>query len=544
MTLRLRRWLLLILSAAFLHLLLIMPNHPRAVTWQALQMVPLELPVLLLGMLALATRSRLAGWVCAGLLLAVTLLKLADLSVYTAYGRGFDPLADMHLLPAAGMLLTGSIGILGTVAVVAVVGLVLAGMLFLTCGALRLWGRAGQRLPRAVRIGAGTVAMVFAALCATEIRTALNGWKGWQPPGSAFTARLAAENIRDFERSRAAQAEFRRAAAEDPWRDRDGLFARLDGRSVVIVFVESYGRTAFVNPLYAERHERTLSAGQDALADAGLAARSGWLRSPVQGGQSWLAHATLASGVEVSDQRRYRALLASERQTLFMMAIRARYETATVAPAIVLDWPEGPAMGFQRIWAAADLGYAGLPFNWVTMPDQYTLAAYDREVTSDGPLLAEIALISSHAPWTPVPEMLPWDAVGDGSVFNDQASAGPTPREVWSNRDSIRDHFGRTIDYAMQAVLSWAALPRDEAPLIILLGDHQPVEFVAQGGGKDVPVHLIGPPDALRLFDDWDWTDGMIPDPDLPTWPMSAFRDRFLDATSATGDAATQADGS
>ena len=40
-------------------------------------------------------------------------------------------------------------------------------------------------------------------------------------------------------------------------------------------------------------------------------------------------------------------------------------------------------MGFDRILAAADLGYRGLPFNWVTMPDQFTLAAFDRLVRLD-----------------------------------------------------------------------------------------------------------------------------------------------------------------
>ncbi len=543
MTATARRWLALILSLALIDLLLILPNHPRAMTWEALKLVPLELPVLILGMVALGMRSRGLAWIATGFLIFMTLYKLADLAIYIAYGRGFDPLADMHLLRAGAMLLDGSTGLLGTVALIGAALLLIAGLVVLTYRALRVWGRAGASLPRGLRIAAGGVAVVFALLCATEIRTALNGWKGWQPPGSAFTTRLAAENIRDFGRSRAAQAEYRRAASEDAWSGREDIFSKLGGRSVVIVFIESYGRTAFVNPLYSERHAVTMAAGEEDLAAAGLAARSGWLRSPVQGGQSWLAHATLATGTEVSDQRRYRALLASARQTLFTLAARSGYETMAVAPAIVLDWPEGPALGFQQIRAAADLGYEGLPYNWVTMPDQYTLAAFDREPPADKPRLVEIALISSHAPWTPVAELVPWDAVGDGSIFNDQATAGPTPKEVWSNRDSIREYFGLTLDYSLKTVLSWAALPRDDPPLIIVLGDHQPVEFVAQGGGKDVPVHLIGPPEALSLFDDWGWTEGLTPSPDLETWPMRAFRDRFLSATSAL-PADLQADGS
>ncbi len=541
---RLHLWLALFLSAVLVDLVLVLPNHPDALHWPALAMVPLELPVLLLGMLALGGHARPLAIAATAALTLITMLKLADLSAYAAFGRGFDPLADMHLVPAAAHLLRGSAGLAGALAIGAALALLLGGAMILLYRALRLWARSGSRLPRDLRLLAGGAALVFALLCAAEIRTALNGWQGWRPPGSAFTARLTAEHIRSFARARAALAEFERAAAEDPWARRGNLLSKLAGRPVVIVYAESYGRAAFDNPLYAPRHLATLHAGEAALAQAGLAARSGWLASPVQGGQSWLAHATLAAGVQVSDQRRYRAFLASARQTLFTLAARSGYRTMAVAPAIVMDWPEGPAMGFQEIRAAADLGYRGLPFNWVTMPDQYTLAAFDRATLDhEEPLMTEIALISSHAPWTPVPHMVPWEKVGDGSVFDAEATLGPSPKQVWADPDRIRDHYGRSLDYTLRTVLSWATLPRGLPPLLILLGDHQPAEFVAQAGGKDVPIHLIGPADTLRLFDEWGWAEGLQPAAAQEVWPMAAFRDRFLRATSEAG-AEMRADGS
>ena len=520
----------LALSALLIHLVLIQPNHPDALTSGALRRMPLELPVLLLGCLALGGRALplLAALALTGMLV----LKLADFAVFTAFGRGFDPLADLHLLPAGAHLLKGSAGLAGAILVGVSLVVALAGLLALLFLALRVWARAGAGLMAPARLAAGAVAVAFALLSAAEIRTALRGWQGWNPPGDAFTSRLAAEHLRDFERSRAALAEFRAAAGADPWRDRGGVLARLDGRDVILVFVESYGRAAFDNPLYAERHRATLAEGAEALAGAGLAARSGWLTSPVIGGQSWLAHGTLASGLEVNDQTRYRAMLASPRHSLFSLVAGAGYATAAIAPAIVMPWPEAQALGFQSVLAAADLGYAGQPFNWVTMPDQYTLSAFERLVPRDRPLMAEIALISSHAPWTPVAEMIPWEEVGDGRVFDAQATAGPTPREVWADQSRIRDHYARTQDYALQAVLSWAALPRDEAPLLIVLGDHQAAGFVSQVGGRDVPIHLIGPPEVLALFDDWRWSPELVPDAALAPWPMRAFRDRFLEATS------------
>jgi len=528
---RARALVALVLSALLVNLVLIQPNHPEALTWRALRMVPLELPVLLLGALALGGRA--LPLVASLALTAMIILKLADFAVFTAFGRGFDPLADLHLLPAGAHLLRGSAGLAGAVLAGAALVVMLAGLSALLFLALRVWARAGAGLTGPARLAAGAVALAFALLSAAEIRTALNGWQGWNPPGDAFTARLAAEHLRDFERSRAALAEFRAAAGADLWRDREGVLARLDGRDVVIVFVESYGRAAFDNPLYAGRHRATLAEGAEALDRAGLAARSGWLTSSVIGGQSWLAHATLASGLEVNDQTRYRAMLASPRPSLFSLAAGAGYATAAIAPAIVMPWPEAEALGFQSVLAAADLGYVGKPFNWVTMPDQYTLSAFDRLVPREVPLMAEIALISSHAPWTPVAQMIPWEEVGDGRVFDAQATQGPTPREVWADPDRVRDHYARAQDYAVRAVLSWAAQPREKAPLLIVLGDHQAAGFVSQVGGRDVPVHLIGPPEVLALFDDFAWTPGLEPEAALAPWPMRAFRDRFLEATSA-----------
>ncbi|MCA0963930.1 sulfatase-like hydrolase/transferase [Salipiger bermudensis] len=519
-------------SALLIDLVLIQPNHPAALGWGALRLVPLELPVLLLGLLALGRRATGLALVAALALLVMVLVKLADFGVYTAFARSYDPVADLHLLPAGLHLLSGSIGVLGTALLGALLVLALAAVAWLLFLALALWARTGSRLSRPARLAAGIVALVFAGLSAAEIRTALNGWQGWNPPGAAFTSRLAAEHLRDFRRARTALTAFRLASRTDPWDGQGGLLAQLGGRDVVIVFVESYGRAAYDNPLYAARHAETLASGEAALRQAGLEARSGWLRSPVMGGQSWLAHASLVSGLDVSDQTRYRALLTSDRKTLFTLARQAGYQSVAVAPAIVMPWPEGPQLGFETVLAAADLGYAGLPYNWVTMPDQYTLSAYDRLAPPGAPRLTEIALISSHAPWTPVAEMVPWDAVGDGSVFDAQAVAGPSPGEVWADRDSIRDQYGRALDYSIETVLSWAALPRERQPLLIVLGDHQAAGFVSQHGGMDVPVHLIGPPEAVALFEGWGWSSGLTPDPALQSWPMSAFRDRFLEATS------------
>jgi hypothetical protein len=146
--------------------------------------------------------------------------------------------------------------------------------------------------------------------------------------------------------------------------------------------------------------------------------------------------------------------------------------------------------------------------------------------------MAQVALVSSHAPWVPVPDMIDWDALGDGSIFGPQAARGDPPEVVWRDRDRVRDQYRRAIDYTLTAVLDYAA--RQDVPaLMVVLGDHQSAPMISQSDSFDVPVHLIGPPDVLAHFDAWGWTPGLVPDADLTPWPMDAFRDRFLGALSS-----------
>ena len=165
------------------------------------------------------------------------------------------------------------------------------------------------------------------------------------------------------------------------------------------------------------------------------------------------------------------------------------------------------------------------------MPDQFTLAAYGDLLSTDPRAdFTQIALISSHAPWVPIPDMIAWDDVGDGTIFNEMAARGPTPRVLWKNRENVRDAYRRAIDYSLQATFSHIARLGDAAPLVIVVGDHQAAGFVAGSDNRDVPVHMIGPPELIALISDWNWTEGLIPTSDAPVRRMDAFRNDFIAA--------------
>lgn len=526
----------LCLATLALYLVLVQPNHPAALAWDALFVFPLELPVILLILLAFGSgiRGRWLRWVLVVALMVIATLKAADFAMFTALGRGFNPVADLPLLEAGLRLVTGAIGAVLTA------GAVLGALLVVACVGAALWWVMGVWARVDIGRGAARAAAVAAVVCAAvavaEIGQAMGRWSlPFDPPGAAFTARVGAERVVMARATLADLRAFAAAADEDPYADRDGLLADID-RDVLVIFVESYGRASFDTPLHAITHSATLAAAEARLEGLGLAMRSGFLVAPTRGGQSWLSHATFANGLWIADQTSYGAALASGRRTLFHLAEQAGFHTVAVMPQITLDWPEAEFMGFETVLAAEDLGYQGLPFNWVTMPDQYTFAAMDRllaaNASEDRPYFVQIALGSSHAPWVPVPELLDWKDVGDGRVFDAMAEAGDPPDVVWRDRDRVRDQYRKALDYALRVVLDYTAKRAEDPPLILIVGDHQAAAFVALDDRFDVPMHVIGPDVLVDRIADWGWSEGLLPDNAAGARPMSEVRDLILDAFS------------
>ena len=531
-----------VLATLILYLVLIQPNHPAAMTWGALLLFPLELPVIVTALI-LAGQSwpgRLLRAALVMALITIALLKVADFATFIAFNRGFNVLVDLNLVQAGWVLLQGSIG--GAMALAALIGAIAV----ICLAALALWWATGVwasiGLGRYQRWTAALALVPFAAIAVAEIGQARRAWAlppalSQAIPGAAFTARVGLERATQIRDTRRDLALFRTAAREDPMLEAGPFLDRLAGRDVMLIYVESYGRSSFENPLYIPTHTSTLRAIETDLDARGLAMRSGWATAPMVGGQSWLAHGSVASGMWTDSQGRYRALIASPRRTLFHFAQDAGMRTVAIKPAHVFPWPEGDFFGCDAIYNAADLGYQGEPFNWVTMPDQFTLYALDRlelEQANRPAIFAQVALVSSHAPWVPIPELVEWDEIGDGTIFNQWALSGDPPEVVWRDHDRVRDQFRLAVDYSLQSVGAWAARHADAPPLMIVLGDHEPARFVSGVDGFDVPIHVIGPPDLVEEFAALGWTDGMIPDPTTPSLRMDRLRDLFLTTLSTS----------
>lgn len=275
---------------------------------------------------------------------------------------------------------------------------------------------------------------------------------------------------------------------------------QLANRDVILGFIESYGISTLTDARYRPLITKHLDTMARELEAAGLTVATGRLQSPVQGGQSWLGHLSVLSGQWIHNQLAYETLLSSGYSTLIDDFRSTGHRAVAVMPAITRAWPEGRLFRYDQIFGHGDLGYAGPAFNWVTMPDQYTWQQFQRiREQHQQPLFAELALISSHAPWVPIlPVLEDWGAIADGRVFRRWEGAGEAPVSLWRDPERVREHFARAIAYALQTAEGFATRYVGENTLLILLGDHQPAPLITgEDASRDVIVHVISADPAL-----------------------------------------------
>ena len=148
--------------------------------------------------------------------------------------------------------------------------------------------------------------------------------------------------------------------------------------------------------------------------------------------------------------------------------------------------------------------------------------------------MAEIDLVSSHIPWAPLPTMVAWNKVGDGSVFDPMPARSEPATTVWRSQNTVRQFFGRSIQYSLTALTSWVTELNDPNLVLILFGDHQPHTTVSGAGANhEVPISIVArDPSVFRQIASWHWQDGLLPGPKAPIERMSAFRNQFLGAFS------------
>ncbi len=521
----LRRKAVTVLAAALALVALILPTDVNDLTPAAFLRIPVEGLIAVALLLTLPPRPRrIVATVLGALLGLVLVLKIADLGFSTVLDRRFDLIADWAFLAAGAEFLAESYGRAAQVgAVVIAVAAVVAVPVLVTLSV--------RRLARLVAGHRGVSARVATAFGAAWVACAVLGAQ--LVPGLPIAAGTVAAGVYDRTRQVNAglhdQERLRTQLAGDPFRDTPGdqLLTGLRGKDVLVTFVESYGRVAVEDPELAPEVDAALDEGTRRLTAAGYGSRTAFLTSSTTGGGSWLAHATLMSGIRADNQLRYTNLVRSDRLTLNGAFKRAGWRTSLVMPALTRAWPEADFFAPDKVYGAGDLGYRGPTFSFSSPPDQFTLEAFQRAERAPGhaPVMAEIPLLSSHLPWSPVPPLVDWDDLGDGSVF---AGTNRADRADEGTRKAYRN----SIVYTLRTLVSYVERYGDENLVLVFLGDHQPARAVTgEGAGRDVPITIVAKdPAVLDRVAGWGWRAGLNPDPNAPVWPMEEFRDRFLRA--------------
>ena len=533
---RVAGWVLTGSAAILLWFALVTPNAAADIQPRAFLRVPIEAVVVVAVVFALPARAgRRLAWAAGVALGLLSILKLLNIGFTATLDRPFDPLTDWSYLPSAIGVLDDSVGRAGTVGALGAAALamvvLLAAVPMATARILRLLARRRRTTVRIVGLGA----VIWVAAAGLGLQTGPGA-----PVAAADAATLAGDQVDQIGVGLRDQRSFAEQIAHDPMTLRAGkdLLGGLRGKDVLFVFVESYGRVAVADSGCAAAVGAVLDAGTKQLADAGFHARSGFLTSPTFGGISWLAHSTLQSGLWIDSQIRYDELLSSSRLTLATAFGRAGWRTVGDVAPNFKDWPEGTSFyHYDQIYDGRNVGYRGPGFSYADMPDQYILSAFQRLELSRAdrpPLMAEIDLVSSHTPWAPLPTMVDWSGVGDGSVFDRMPAQGQSPAAAWRTSAATVQAYGRAIQYSLSALISFVTTYGDPNLVLVVLGDHQPATAVSgPDPSHDVPVSIIAAdPAVLDRTTAWGWQSGLKPDPQAPVWTMDRFRDRFLTAFS------------
>jgi phosphatidylglycerophosphate synthase len=528
--------LLTILSFVIVWAALVVPDEPAHFKSSALLRIPIEGLVLISLAIVLPVIGRRILAVLGGVTLAlVVVLKVVSYQIFSYFDRPFEPLGDLGQAGNAieTLRLQNGASQAHLIEVGAAVGAVAAAVL-LPLAMIRVTRVAGDHRRRAFQV-VGVLGVLWAVFAVLGTQLVSH-----TPIASAVSAGLLLDEAKIVRAEVNDEGVFAAEIKHDEFRDTptDSLLRALRGKDVLLVFAESFGRVGIEESSFAPEVDQALAEGDKRLASAGFHSRSGFLISPTFGGDSWLAHSTLNSGLWVHNLRRYAQLLPERRLTLASAFNRAGWRTVDDVPSNDRPWPEGKAFyHWDRIYDRNQVGYRGPSYSYASMPDQYIYSALQRLELGRKhrrPLFAEVDTVSSHQPWNRLPEEIAWNKVGDGSIYDHLPNhfKGGSFLSYWSEAPLVQANYGRTIVYTINTLTKFIQHYGKKNLVVIELGDHQPRNPVTgEQAGHQVPISIIAhDPKVLQRIESWGWNPGLRPRKDAPAWPMSGFRNRFFRA--------------
>lgn len=304
---------------------------------------------------------------------------------------------------------------------------------------------------------------------------------------------------------------------------------------VYLVAIESYGTLLERRPDLRGPYRDLMRRMQDTLAADGWHMSSARAEAPVQGGRSWLAIASLLTGVRVDRQVVYNRFREQPERAPHLVRFlnRQGYHTVALQP-FTYERPGLPTRNlydFDNTLYRDDLQYEGPPYGLADAPDQYSLQfAHHTQLAGKEPYFLFFETVDSHALWNyGLPPVLP-----DWRRFNAEGSAEEARRmlaregrpsgaflpdsltrpRIYDQPQSTR--YLRHIAYDLQVVREYLLDTAPEGSLVVLLGDHQAPFFDTEG--PEVPLHVLSTDASLvEHVRQRGFTDGLTLEEQSPT---------------------------
>ena len=183
-------------------------------------------------------------------------------------------------------------------------------------------------------------------------------------------------------------------------------------------------------------------------------------------------------------QQRYDQLVASHRFTLSDAFNRAGWRTINFAPADDRGWPQGATYyHYDKLYDRRNRWVTtGPTYNYAPMPDQYMFAALQRlelAKTHRRRVFAEVDTVSSHMPWNRIPEMIPWNKVGNGSIFNRTPDDPPRPARSGGTPTQVKAAYASSLEYSLNTLISFVRHYGNKKLVLVVVGDEQPLAIVS-----------------------------------------------------------------
>ncbi len=382
-----------------------------------------------------------------------------------------------------------------------------------------------DRVEQTARVGYATWWMVL-------ILSLVHGIGLTKKPIVVWVSPAFADNIvRSTHTYRAIQAGIKKPAYEELAQIK---LPRDERPDVYLLLIESYGRLMFTEPGLKGEHAQRMATMQTRLEQTGWHSASAFSRSSVSGGRSWMAEGSILLGTQILHESVFQHLIANTKRLPHLVSFldAQGYSTILLAgsdrerPGIKASNP----YGYQHYVNYDVLGYHGPAYGWGIVPDQFSLG-YVRERflnEADGPVFFNFHMVTSHAPWHPVPEIVAdWrtlngvdgereaskegDKVVLGRLRNYQRDRAQRHWYMGELTAQLRDNYARAIDYELALVSNFLAQHERDA-LVIVMGDHQPPVIPKQGDKFDVPVHVFARrPELLAEFKEHGYVPGLTP---------------------------------